>query len=299
MSSKKTIIVPWDFTEASEIAFQHAYQLAQVVGDNIALVALLPKPGLFGNKSKHASELEEARIRLIQEGERLSSEYAEKRRQLQTEMMDDSAQRRDLFDVNIMTVSLGYSRLEKVFVELHASMDVNLVVTMHHYSYQGKKTDLVAGLRKVKLTKTNTMPFIVVNAPPKHKIYSELIVPMSYEMNSKETVRWVAYLSNYYQCNVNIIKPPLQDEKRKRQMANNLYFAKMVLSSKDVVYGVKTATSKGKFSDEVFKFATDIDADLLLVMTNKFDSFFDTKQINIDFPVMLINPLTKRSQRFS
>ncbi len=299
MSSKKTIIVPWDFTEASEIAFQHAYQLAQVVGDNIALVALLPKPGLFGNKSKHASELEEARIRLIQEGERLSSEYADKRQKLQAEMKEDPTQKRDLFEVNIMTAALGYSRLEKVFVELHASMDVNLVVTMHYYNHLGKKTDLVAGLRKVKLTKTNTMPFIVVNAPPKHKIYSELVVPMGYEMKSKETIRWVVYLSNYYQCNVNIIKPSIQDEKRKRQMANNLYFAKMVLSSKDVVYGVKTASGKAKFSEDVFRFATDIDADLLLVMTNKFESFFDTKQINIDFPVMLINPVVKKIQSFN
>lgn len=297
-SSKKTIVVPWDFTEASEIAFQHAFQLAQVVGDNIALVCLLPAPGMFGNKDKHLEEMEEVRIRLVKEGDRLSAEYEEKRKQLEIEMQDDLAQKRDLFQVNIMTVVLGYTKLDKVFVELYNSMDVNLVVTMHQYHRHGKKIDLVAALRKVKLIKTESMPFIVVNAAPKHKIYSQLVVPMDYDKSSKETIRWVAYLSDYYHCNVNIIKPPLRDEKRKRQMANNLYFAKMILSSKDIVYGLKIASSKGQFSDEVFKFATDIDADMLIVMTNKFELFFHTKQINIDFPVMLINPLSKKFQSF-
>ncbi len=93
---------------------------------------------------------------------------------------------------------------------------------------------------------------------------------------------------------MNIIRPPLTEEAAKKQMNDNIFFAKMILGSRNVVYGVKTASSKEAFRDEVFKFAKDIDADLLIVMSNKLDFYFSSREVGSGIPCMLINPLVKR-----
>lgn len=302
-NTKKTIIVPWDFTERSEIALAHAYQLAQVVGDNIMLVSIVHRPVLFlsvGKKNRFEEHVEEMRDRLENEATRLKRQLEAQKQSLSEAMQNEvTTQRRDLLEVSILTMVLGFSNLRRALKELYISMEVNLVLAKQDYLLEnGKSLNLVNVLRKVKMGKVDTVPFVIVNALPTHKYYTELVVPMDYDKTYKETLRWVAYLSNYYHCNVNMIKPPVNDEGKKKGMANNLYFTKKILDSKNVVYGIKTANRKGDFRSEVLKFTKAIDADLLIIMTDKMKKYFGSLVISADVPVMFVNPLSKRYQNF-
>ena len=55
-STRKKIIVPWDFSEESEYPLLHAYQLAQVRGDDIVLLTTLKRPGIFGSKEAYTNQ---------------------------------------------------------------------------------------------------------------------------------------------------------------------------------------------------------------------------------------------------
>lgn len=302
-NAKKTIIVPWDFTEESEIVLAHAYQLAQVVGDNIMLVNIVRQPSRFTSRSKKnrfEESLEQRRELLEQQAAELSASCEAHRLVLAKSLeQNGSTKLKELHPVSILTLVLSFNNLKKALWDLYLSMDVNLVVAKQAYRYEnGMMINLVKTLSSIKVGATNTVPFIIVNKMPTHSYYTEIVLPMDYRSTYKETLRWIAFLSNYYRCNINLIKPHVRDEGKKRRVANNLYFTKKILDSRNVIYGVKTASRRGDFRAEVFKFTKAIDADLLIIMTDKMKSYFSGYSIDAEMPIMFINPLSKRYQPF-
>lgn len=72
-----------------------------------------------------------------------------------------------------------------------------------------------------------------------------------------------------------------------------------MLDGVNIVYGIKTAKKKGTFEEEVFRFARTIEADLVLIMSDKYDDFLDSKQeAKHDIPVMCVNPRIRKYQSF-
>ncbi len=302
-ATQKTIVVPWDFTPGSEIALQHAIRLAQVVGDNIMILHPIRKPRLMltaGARARYQQQHDELQKRLEHEAGRLQREYDD-RMDGETPSSEDPlhAQGRELHRINILSMVLEIRSLRKSLADLFVSVDVNLIVSKQFYTVEGERDlNLVDAFRRIKSSKVETTPFIIVNQPPQHQYYTELVVPMDYDNTYKEKLRWVAYLSNYYHCNVNLMKPYLKVDRKKKGMANNLYFTKKILDSKNVVYGIKTASRHADFREEVFSFTKTIDSDLIILMTSKLRFYFPDGVVTSDVPIMFINPLSKRYQAF-
>lgn len=295
-------MVPWDFTEESEKALAHAYQLAQMVGDNVMLLHLVRRPlfmGSAGAKEKlYRAELE-AQERLKGEVERLSKQYDSKREELRKSLAEEAYQLRQVHEVTILPYVLTHRNISKELASLYESMGINLVVTSASYHpMPGKKLSLLHALSKVKSGRLSTVPFILVKNAPTHRYYTDLVLPLDFNKNFKESIRWVAYLSNYYHCNVNIIKAPAKNNEVKKGIASNTYFTKKILDAANVVYGIKNADRTKEFRFEVEKFVKEIDADLVLVMTDRVKRLFPTGEITLDVPVMFINPLAKVQQGF-
>lgn len=299
----RVILVPWDFSEDSEKALAHAYQLAQMVGDNVMLVHFIRRPSLLigaGAREKlHRQEME-AQEKLKKEVDRLSRLFEAKREELRQSLEQEEYQDRKVQNVTILPYVLVYRNITKSLTALYASMGVNLVVTTANYRLPNKKQlNMLAVLRKVKSGRLTTVPFILVKQLPTHRYYTDVVLPLDFNKNFKESIRWVAYLSSYYHCNVNIIKVPAKNAETKQGIASNTYFTKKILDASNVVYGIKNADRNKEFRFEVENFVKEIDADLVLVMTDRIDRLFPNGEITIDVPVMLINPLAKLKQSFN
>ena len=299
----RVILVPWDFSEDSEKALAHAYQLAQMVGDNVMLVHFIRRPSLLigaGAREKlHRQEIE-AQEKLKKEVDRLSRLFEAKREELRQSLEQEEYQDRKVQNVTILPYVLVYRNISKSLAALYASMGVNLVVTTANYRLPNKKQlNMLAVLRKVKSGRLTTVPFILVKQLPTHRYYTDVVLPLDFNKNFKESIRWVAYLSSYYHCNVNIIKAPAKNAEAKQGIASNTYFTKKILDASNVVYGIKNADRNKEFRFEVENFVKEIDADLVLVMTDRIDRLFPNGEITIDVPVMLINPLAKLKQSFN
>lgn len=299
----RVILVPWDFSEDSEKALAHAYQLAQMVGDNVMLVHFIRRPSLLigaGAREKlHRQEIE-AQEKLKKEVDRLSRLFEAKREELRQSLEQEEYQDRKVQSVTILPYVLVYRNISKSLAALYASMGVNLVVTTANYRLPNKKQlNMLAVLRKVKSGRLTTVPFILVKQLPTHRYYTDVVLPLDFNKNFKESIRWVAYLSSYYHCNVNIIKAPARNAETKQGIASNTYFTKKILDASNVVYGIKNADRNKEFRFEVENFVKEIDADLVLVMTDRIDRLFPNGEITIDVPVMLINPLAKLKQSFN
>lgn len=299
----RVILVPWDFSEDSEKALAHAYQLAQMVGDNVMLVHFIRRPSLLigaGAREKlHRQEME-AHEKLKKEVDRLSRLFEAKREELRQSLEQEEYQDRKVQNVTILPYVLVYRNITKSLTALYASMGVNLVVTTANYRLPNKKQlNMLAVLRKVKSGRLTTVPFILVKQLPTHRYYTDVVLPLDFNKNFKESIRWVAYLSSYYHCNVNIIKAPAKNAETKQGIASNTYFTKKILDASNVVYGIKNADRNKEFRFEVENFVKEIDADLVLVMTDRIEKLFPNGEITIDVPIMLINPLAKLKQSFN
>ncbi len=263
---KSIILVPWDFSENSENSMLHAVQLAKVVNNDLLLVHFQESGGLFANKTKKLIEKEEIENKLLIQAEDIN----------------------DVYNIrpNIMVKDGSLSKSIKEIFEEH---NVNLIVMGPHYIAGKAKTTAKEMLKIIDYT---NVPIIINNSPPAHTHYAEIVVPVNYDKKYKESVHWIIYLSKYYKCNINIIKPYITDELKKKYLSNNIFFTKKMLDSKSIVYGIKTAKEKDNFKSEIFTFAETIDADLILIMSDKFNQYMADKRLSEEatIPVMVINP---------
>jgi len=178
-------------------------------------------------------------------------------------------------------------------------LNINLIVSSKIYLYNGKNYQAPNFLKNLVI-KAFTVPFIIINGPPAHSHYIEIVVPIDHDRKYKETVHWIIYLSKYYKCNINLIKPFIYDEGKKKHMANNIYFTKKMLDGNKIIYGIKTAKKKSNFQEEVFKFAQNIDSDLILIMADKYDVYVQgSKPGTATVPIMCVNPRTRKYQPFN
>lgn len=277
-SIKKIVLVPWDFTEGSENALQHAIQLAEAGGNEIMLLNIIPKSALqdFLIRKVNIKEIEAVNKRFEGVAESTYQKYGIRPQTLVLE---------------------GHPK--RIIKQLITTANVNLIVSYHTYVSKGN-VYRASNFLKDLIFKDITLPFIVINTPPKHTHYIEIVIPVDYDRKFKEAVHWIIYLAKYYKCNINIIKPFLTDDGQKKQMANNIYFTKKMLDGVGIVYGIKTAKKKGSFEDEVFKFGQIIESDLILIMTDKYDRFVDAKrEKSLEIPVMCVNPRVKKYQSFN
>jgi hypothetical protein len=277
-NAKKIVLVPWDFTEGSENALLHAIQLA-VAGDNeIMLVHIIPRSlilHLLGRKSD-GKEFHEAKKRLETVAEEV---FVKQGIKPQTLVME--------------------GRSKRLVKELITEVDVNLIVSNSTYKYQNDIILATDFLRNM-VVKEFTVPFIIIDSPPAHNHYIEIVVPVDYDRKYKETLHWIIYLSKYYKCNINLIKPYFWDEGKKKHMAANIYFTKKMLDGNKIIYGIKTAKKKSNFREEVFRFAHNIDADLVLIMADKYEMYVqESKKANVSIPLMCVNPRIKKYQSFN
>ena len=301
---KKKIIIPWDFQEESKFPLLHAFQLAQVRGDDIVLLTTIEKPGFFGKKEKFTEDHIELKRRIQAEAEAYNQQLNQGSTTSpasQEEGADGVTQDREHAHVHIMGDVLCYNNLRSDFRDYYFSNNANLVLTRQYVGANPKRTeDMVDFLLKVKSSRQEGIPFIIVNKPPSHKYYTDLVVPVTPDRTFKETVRWIIQISSYYHCNVNLIRPPsLNDQMQKFNLSTNINFAKKFLDEQEIVYGMKTGNRRARFEDSVFEFVNTIEADLLILMSDQFSTYFSSKQVNIDTPVMFINPLLKKLQSFN
>ena len=277
-SLKKLVLIPWDFSEGAENALQHAIQLAEAGGNEIMLLHFIPRSAIqdFLTRKVNIKEIEAANKKFEEVAEATFQKYGVRPQTLVLE---------------------GHPK--RIIRELITTANVNLIVAYHTYMYKGKSY-LPSTLLKDLIFKDITLPFIIINTPPRHTHYIEIVIPVDYDRKFKEAVHWIIYLAKYYKCNINIIKPFLTDDGKKKQMANNIYFTKKMLDGVGIVYGIKTAKKKGSFEDEVFKFGKIIESDLILIMTDKYDYFVDAKrEKSLEIPVMCVNPRVKKYQSFN
>ncbi len=269
-NNKKAILILWDFTKDAENSLFHSIQLAKVADNDIILMHIINKRKLFSSNTKFERKIEEATFKLTSKVE-------------------------DVYEISGIKpqVIVKEGNILKLLSGIIPELNVNLLIMGSVYKTDSKNISDRSILGTITKSKT---PVIVTESLPLHSHYVEIVVPIEHDKKYKETLRWIIYLSKLYKCNLNFIKPFVKDKYQKEDMRKNIYFTKKMLDKYDIVYGIKTAKKDQDYRNEIFKFASKIDADLIVAMTKKYHKYMnnkkkpDTHGSKTKIPIMYINP---------
>lgn len=267
---KDTILVPWDFTEVTENALQHAVKLSSYLKNKIQLIHIV----------KTAKQKEEAENKLNQDIERLTAKY----------------------HINLEPVVREGSLFHEIS-NYASNQNVSLVIMGTHGI---KGVQKLTGSWALKVIVGSKVPFIVVQTPPsKKEIFKDVVFPLDYKKEGKQKVNWALFLAKYFDVKIHIITPKkLRDSSLQKRTKININFAEKIFTNHSIAYDIQEIDS-AHVGEETVEYAKKIDADIILIMTTKdigiTDYVLGAKEQYIianqaQIPVMCANPRTDLSR---
>lgn len=262
-NNKKTILVPWDFTEVAENAMLHAVRIACKLKSDVTLLHI----------AKGEKEVPEMQAKL----EVVALEQSKKQN----------------IQINALTRAGSiFNEIREVGEEIGA-----MLIVMGTHGIKGMQK--LTGSWALKVIANSAVPFIVVQGKPEKDLMTKIVVPVDFSVENKEKLRWADYIGKNFQSKMLLFIPYITDEALLRKTRANLTFARKYLEERGIEHEIVASQNKGKFSDQTVAYASEIQADLIMIMTTRdpglTDYIFgaDEQQIianNARIPVMCINP---------
>jgi nucleotide-binding universal stress UspA family protein len=263
MDSQKIILVPWDFTPLSDFALQHAIIIAKTTAYEICLLHVI----------EQKSDASDAKTKL----DAIAATVA-KENNIQT------------------TVLIEFGKVFTVIPAIASKEEIGLVVM---------KTDGIKGMQKyigsnaIKMMRGARAPFIVVQDKPLRDTFERVVYPIDFRIENKELLSYLLYLNKFYKMKLHLVKANNSDKMFKKNITNNLNYAKQLLESKHIEFQIISASGKDNFPNEIIEHAHGVNADLILIQLQrnltltKFLFGVNEQPIianSYKIPVMCVNP---------
>lgn len=260
---KKLILVTWDFTEKSEFALEHAVNIANALSYEIGLIHIVKKESDIPALEKDLEKIMETKFSHISP--------------------------KPIF---FMREGSIFHTINEVASDINARM-----VIMGTHGIKGMQKLL--GSWALKVIASSKVPFIVVQAPPISKTYKNIIIPVNYRREHKESINWAYFFSKAFRSHFHVFVARHTDPNFVKGLESNMIFINKYFKSKGIAFDTYTAPGENDFSKEVIDFTKEKEADAILLMTTKDIGFADyvlgaSEQYIIanseKIPVIAINP---------
>lgn len=230
---ERPIIVPWDFSQVAENAFQHAVNISKAVNREILLLHIA-----HDNRDKKAKEVE-----LKASAERMGKEYGKK-------------------PFHEVVRGSIFHAIGETAKELKAEM-----IVMGTHGMKGAQK--LFGSKALKVVVSSRIPFLVVQDKPAKENIETILLPIDFRKENKEKANWIYYLARNFGSKFIILKSKARDKGFRRKILSNIRYVETFLKGHDVAYEIVTASGKQKFKKEIISFAKSHDADLILIMATR------------------------------
>lgn len=267
MKEKNTILVTWDFTKVSEIAFLHALKIARSIDIIIRLVHVI-------------KDADEAAIKAANE-----------------RLKDKTEELTKTFNIPIESVLLKGTIFSEISKYSSDNESVAMVI-MGTHGIKGRQKYF--GSFALKVVIGSTIPFVVVQSPPEeNERFTDIVFPIDFKSENKEKLYWAIYMGKYFNAKIHLFKSPVTDKSLAKKVNVNLNFAIRFLIQNNIDYEIHTTQKSGSFTKEMMAFSSEINADMIIITSTKhitiFDYLFGAPEQYIianssRIPVMVVNP---------
>ena len=260
---ERPIIVPWDFSQVAENAFQHAVNISKALNREILLLHIVAEAGDAESKK---SELEAS-------CEKLGNEYGKKPH------------------YHVVEGSIFHA-IGETAKEIKAEM-----IIMGTHGMKGAQK--LFGSKALKVVVSSRIPFLVVQDKPANEKIETILLPIDFKRENKEKANWIYYLARNFGAKFIILKDKAKDKGFRRKILSNIKYIESFLKGHDVAYEIVTTSGKQSFKKEIVTFAKEHNADLVLIMATRDIKWVDyvlgaPEQYILsnpeNLPVMCMNP---------
>ncbi len=260
------ILIPWDFTEVSEYALDHAIRIANFIDSKIQLLHIIDKNAAISTQKRRELELKEI-----------------------------ARNTRKDYKVNIETKVMPgdiFSTIANYATEAEANM-----VIMGTHGIKGMQK--ITGSWAYKVMLGSKVPFLIVkDRPNKEKKFTDIVFPVDFNAENTDKLIWAMYLGKYFDSKINIFKAPVHNKSLIKQTNVNLNLAVRLFIQNNIEYEIHSGNKPSRFAKETVSFSQKINADLILIMTSHHklkDYILGEHEQNIidnsaNIPVMCVNP---------
>lgn len=268
--SKKTLIVPHDFTEVANGALKHALVTAKIVEADIHVLHVVEKKADISS--------------------------AEAKLKAEIEKVDNPA------NIEIFP----HTRVGNIFEDIGdfaAELHAELIFMGTHGAHGWQH---ITGSHALKVVTQSSVPFIIVqDGKVSENGYDDIVVPLDLHRETKQKLTIVANMAQYFNSRVHVITPDETDEFLKHTVKANIIFANKFFAERNIEVTTQIADSKD-FEREVILHASRVDADLIAIMNlqknqilGTFGSKHEQNMItnDADIPVLIVNPVTSSNAR--
>lgn len=263
----KKILVPTDFTEISVCALGHAITTAKKIDADIVLLHIV-------EDQKKVDAAKEKLSKLV-EGTRASEPNV---------VFEQAVRVGNIYD------DIG---------DTAAEVDASLIIMGTH----GKRgMQHLVGSNALRVITHSSVPFIVVQSKEaKEQGYRDIVVPLDLHKETKQKLKLVASMAQYFGSKVHLITPNESDEFLMNTVKRNIAFAKQYLGERDIPCDAQVAEDGMDFLKAITQYAVKLDADLIAIMNLQKNSLmgilgssYEQGMITNEamIPVMCMNPLS-------
>ena len=265
--TKKTFIVPHDFTPVADNALEHAIATAKPLEATVFVLHVVPK-------EKNIRDAEAKLSGII-------SRFAEEGVEL------------------IPSVRVGsiFEDIGEFAAEHHAELIFMGTHGAHGWQH-------ITGSHALKVITSSSVPFIIVQEKGvKPTGYDDIVVPMDLHKETKQKLSIVANLAKYFNSKVHVVTPIETDSYLKHQLETNILFAERYFAQREIEMVTALVPSSG-FDKEVVKHAVSVGADLIAIMNMNRNSLLNVITSNQEqymitnealIPTLLVNPVEAKN----
>ena len=266
------VLVPTDFSDTCQNAINHGAELAKFLDYKLALLHVFNKESKTLLKNDNLSE-DDAKASLLKIANEAKSS----------------------FGIEVETLT----REGSIFKEIHqAASDIgsNLMILGTH----GKKgLQHVFGSHALSVIMKSPVPTLVVQQKGFGEGYKKIVFPINDFTEARQQVEWALYISQQFNSEIHIFQQPHKDSSLATKINIVTEQIEEEFKKQGVNYKITIAPKSENYSKHLLNFASEINADMMMIMTDAdiFSPDFRAGQwdekimFNEDqIPVLCINP---------
>lgn len=245
------ILVPTDFSDIANKALDHAVAIAKTYGNEILLLHIVEAnflTSIIGGKNNIKGGIVG--------------------QMLQDKLNEVCASIKEKHNVDAKGI-VKEGRIYKTILETADEIELDSIVMGTHGA---EGLEQIMGSNSSRVIAQSPVPVVVVKEKQVGEGYKDIVFPIDLSLESKQKTWWAIHLAKKFDSTIHIIAEHEDDEFLRKKIINNVKSIEEVLNKNGVKHTTKILDDEKypeKFYKDTLQYAEEINADLIMVMTQQ------------------------------
>ena len=254
----KTIMVPVDFSESSDIALEHAVFMAKMNKAELIMLHVI-ETFSFTSAIGHAMKG--------------TSFEAQAEEMVQKKLNETAEEIKSKDGIHVKTkIELGRIHIKILRTAKESNVDLIVMGTHGVSGFQ----EFMVGSNASRIMSASSCPVLTVQQHSKNKGYKNIVLPIDDSQHSREKVNFAIGIADQYNAKIHLLAFNMDgSEVTSNKLTKQVHQLEEIFKKRDVFYSIKISQTDDK-AESVLKYCDEMNADLMIIMT---EQEFDLKGV--------------------